>query len=50
MNVLVLGARVIGLAMAQELVSAYMAAKFTNEDRHVRRMNKVKAMETRFQS
>lgn len=50
MNVLVLGARVIGLAMARELVSAYMAAKFTNEDRHVRRMNKVKAMETRFQS
>jgi ribose 5-phosphate isomerase B len=45
MNVLVLGARVIGPAMAQELVSAYAKAKFTNEERHVRRLNKVKAIE-----
>jgi ribose 5-phosphate isomerase B len=50
MNILVLGARVIGLALAQELVSTYIGAKFSNEERHVRRMNKVKAMETRFQS
>jgi ribose 5-phosphate isomerase B len=50
MNILVLGARVIGPAMAQELVSVYIAAKFTKEDRHVRRMNKVKAIEARFQS
>jgi RpiB/LacA/LacB family sugar-phosphate isomerase len=50
MNVLVLGGRVIGLAMAQELVSAYIAASFTNEDRHVRRLNKVKAIEARFQA
>ena len=50
MNILVLGARVIGLALARELVSAYIGAKFSNEERHVRRMNKVKAMETRFQS
>lgn len=49
MNVLVLGARVIGLAMAQELVSAYIAARLTKEDRHVRRLNKVKAIEARFQ-
>jgi ribose 5-phosphate isomerase B len=48
MNVLVLGARVIGLALAQELVSAYTSAKFTNEERHVRRLNKVKALEARF--
>jgi ribose 5-phosphate isomerase B len=48
MNVLVLGARVIGLALAQELVSAYTGAKFSNEERHVRRMNKVKALEARF--
>jgi len=50
MNVLVLGARVIGFALAQDLVSAYIGAKFTNEERHVRRLNKVKAIEARFQS
>jgi ribose 5-phosphate isomerase B len=48
MNVLVLGARVIGFALAEDLVSAYIGAKFTNEERHVRRLNKVKAMEARF--
>lgn len=50
MNILVLGARVIGPALAQDIVSAYTGAKFSNEERHVRRMNKVKAMEARFQS
>ncbi|HXA64570.1 MAG TPA: ribose 5-phosphate isomerase B [Bryobacteraceae bacterium] len=50
MNVLVLGARVIGFALAQDLVSAYIGAKFTHEERHVRRLNKVKAIEARFQS
>jgi ribose 5-phosphate isomerase B len=47
MNVLVLGARVIGIAMAEELVRAFAGARFTNEDRHVRRLNKVKALEAR---
>src|SRR5580704_7020636 len=47
MNVLVLGARVIGFALAEELVSAYIGAKFTNEERHVRRLNKIKAIEAR---
>jgi ribose 5-phosphate isomerase B len=48
MNILVLGARVIGLAMAQELVTAYLHAAFTHEERHVRRLNKVKALEAKF--
>ncbi len=48
MNILVLGARVIGPAMAQELVSAFAKAKFSKEERHVRRLNKVKALEARF--
>ena len=47
MNVLVLGGRVIGPALAQELVHAFATAKFTNEERHVRRLNKVKAIEAR---
>ena len=48
MNVLVLGGRIIGPALAQELVRAYMGARFTNEERHVRRLAKVKALETRY--
>jgi RpiB/LacA/LacB family sugar-phosphate isomerase len=47
MNVLVLGARVVGVALAQELVTAYVRAAFTNEERHVRRLNKVRALEAR---
>jgi RpiB/LacA/LacB family sugar-phosphate isomerase len=47
MNVLVLGARIIGPALAPELVRAFLSARFSNEDRHVRRLNKVKALEER---
>ena len=46
-NVLVLGSRVIGVALAQDLVKAFMGAKFTNEERHVRRLGKVQSMEDR---
>jgi RpiB/LacA/LacB family sugar-phosphate isomerase len=45
MNVLVLGARVIGPALARELAPAFMKATFSGEERHVRRLNKVKALE-----
>jgi ribose 5-phosphate isomerase B len=45
MNVLVLAARVIGSMMAQEAVEAFLNAKFSNEERHVRRLNKVKGIE-----
>jgi RpiB/LacA/LacB family sugar-phosphate isomerase len=48
MNVLVLGGRIIGPALALELVRAYVAARFSNEDRHVKRLAKVKALETRY--
>jgi ribose 5-phosphate isomerase B len=47
MNVVVLGARVIGVELAKELVGAFVRAKFTGEDRHVRRLNKVRALEAR---
>ena len=46
MNVLVLGARVIGRALARELVDAFLAARFSGEERHVRRLAKVAAMES----
>jgi len=47
MNVLCLGARVIGPALAFELVDAFLAARFSGEDRHQRRLNKVLAFEQR---
>jgi ribose 5-phosphate isomerase B len=48
MNVLVLGARVIGVEMAHELVRAFVAARFTGEERHVRRLEKVLELEKRY--
>lgn len=45
MNVLCLGARIVGEELAVELVKAYVQAKFTHDDRHVRRLNKVLAIE-----
>ena len=47
-NVLVLGERVIGVKLAEDLVKAFIGAKFTNEERHVRRLSKVKALEAKF--
>ena len=47
-NVLVLGSRVVGVALAHDLVAAFMGAKFSNEERHVRRLAKVKALETKY--
>lgn len=45
MNVLVLGARVIGNATAHELVQTYLNARYTGEERHVRRLAKIVQME-----
>jgi RpiB/LacA/LacB family sugar-phosphate isomerase len=47
MNLLVLGARVIGPALASELVHIFLKAAFSGEGRHRRRLEKVKALETR---
>jgi ribose 5-phosphate isomerase B len=48
MNVLALGARVVGEALAIELVDAFLAARFDGEDRHRRRLAKLAAIEDRF--
>ena len=48
MNVLCLGARVIGAALAAEIVHAFLAATFSGEERHQRRLNKILAIESRF--
>jgi len=47
MNVLVLGARVIGPALALELVRIFLDARFSGEARHVRRLAKIAALEGR---
>src|SRR6266536_3360253 len=48
MNVLCLGARVVGEALALELVRAFLAAEISQEPRHQRRVGKIAAMESRF--
>lgn len=45
MNVLCLGARIIGDELAKELVRAFVTAKFSGEERHRRRLNKVLEIE-----
>jgi ribose 5-phosphate isomerase B len=47
MNVLVLGGRVIGEELAHELVGAFVGAKQSQEERHLRRLAKIDAIEKR---
>lgn len=44
-NILVLGGRVTGIEVAREALHAFLNAKFSGEERHVRRLEKVKAIE-----
>jgi ribose 5-phosphate isomerase B len=48
MNVLCLGSRVIGTALARTLADAFLAATFSGDERHVRRLAKIEAIESRF--
>lgn len=50
LNVLCLGARVVGVEVATELTVAFLMARFSEEERHKRRLEKVLAMEQRLQS
>ena len=45
-NVLALGARVIGQALAEDLIKTFIDATFSRDDRHVRRLDKIRALET----
>lgn len=45
MNVLVLGGRIVGQALAQDMVRAFLGADFTAEERHLRRLAKVQEIE-----
>jgi ribose 5-phosphate isomerase B len=48
MNVLCLGARVVGAALARDLVDAFLGAHFSGDERHLRRLAKIHDFETRF--
>jgi ribose 5-phosphate isomerase B len=48
MNVLCLGARIVGQEVARELVTAFLSARFTGEERHQRRLDKVLDIEAEF--
>jgi len=45
MNVLVLGSRIVGVKLAEDLVKVFLSANFTNEERHKRRLAKVAVLE-----
>jgi ribose 5-phosphate isomerase B len=45
MNILVLGARVIGIALAEDLVKSYLQAQFIDNERFKRRLEKVEKLE-----
>ena len=47
-NVLCLGARVVGPAYAAEIIAAYARAEFSGEERHVRRLAKIQAIEDHY--
>src|SRR6266853_3683307 len=49
MNVLVLGSRVVASELARDLVRIFLAAKFSGEERHVRRLGKIRNLESKFQ-
>jgi ribose 5-phosphate isomerase B len=48
MNVLCLGSRVIGPALARTLIDTFLAASFTGEERHMARLAKIDAIESRY--
>lgn len=48
MNLLVLGARVIGVELARALVDSFLAARFSGAERHRRRLEKIKSLEQRY--
>lgn len=46
MNIICLGGRTVGPCVAWDLVQAFLAARFSQDDRHLRRLGKVAALET----
>lgn len=47
MNIICMGGRTVGPSVAWDLVKTFLAAEFSNAERHVRRLGKVHSLETR---
>ena len=47
MNVICLGGRVTGYALAWEMIQTFLAARFTGVERHLRRLNQIAALENK---
>jgi ribose 5-phosphate isomerase B len=47
MNIICMGGRIVGAAAAWDLVEAFLAAEFSQAERHLRRLRKVAALETK---
>jgi RpiB/LacA/LacB family sugar-phosphate isomerase len=47
-NILALGSRVIGIELARDLVSVFLKAEFSGDERHLRRLAKVQLLETKY--
>jgi ribose 5-phosphate isomerase B len=45
-NILCLGSRVIGTALAEDLVTTFLEARFSREERHVKRLEKIRSLES----
>jgi len=48
MNVLVMGGLIIGRELACERVRVFLAARYSGEERHQRRLDKIRALERRY--
>ena len=48
MNVLVLGSRIIGPALARDLASVFLKATYSREERHLRRVGKIQLLEKKY--
>ena len=48
LNILCMGSRVIGAALARTLVDAFLAATFSGDERHLARLRKIDAIESRY--
>lgn len=48
MNVICIGSRIIGTELAREIVRTFLAARFSAEERHIRRTDKVRAIEAKY--
>ena len=47
MNVLCIGARIIGIELAKELINTFIEAQFSGDPRHIRRVGKISAIESK---